>query len=140
MILLDTNVFIYAFDPDAPMCSWARGILQSAVLNEGAAINSVILAELMVGDHSPETVATRLEGLGVHLLDLPTAAAPRCAQAYGEYLENRRVQKDLPTAPKSPLPDFFIGAHGAVLGFRIATADTGRFQKYFPEVQLLCPA
>jgi len=140
MILLDTNVLIYAFDPDSPMCSWAKGILRSAVLGEGAAINPVILAELMVGDHSPETVATRLEALGVNLLDLPIATAPRCSQAYADYLDNRRKQPDLATAPKSPLPDFFIGAHAAALEFPIATADTGRYQSYFPEVQLLSPA
>lgn len=139
MILLDTNVLIYAFDSDSPMCSWARGILRSAVLDEGAAINPVILAELMVGDRSPETVATRLEALGVHMLDLPIATTQRCSQAYADYLDNRRKQPDLPTAPKSPLPDFFIGAHAAALGFLIATADTGRFQSYFPEVQLLSP-
>lgn len=140
MILLDTNLLIYAFDPNAPLSSWAGGILRRALLEEGAAINPVILSELMVGDHSPETVASRLESLGVHLLDLPMATAPRCSQAYHDYLENRRQQPDLPTAPKSPLPDFFIGAHAATLGFPIATADTDRYRSYFPEVQLLSPA
>lgn len=139
MILLDTNVLIHAFDPDSPMCSWARGILRSAVLDEGAAINPIILAELMVGDHSPETVATRLGAIGVNLLDLPIETAHRCSQAYTDYLDKRRKQPGLPIAPKSPLPDFFIGAHAAALGFPIATADTGRYQSYFPEVQLLSP-
>lgn len=140
MILLDSNVLIYAFDPDSTTFSWAREILRRAVLEGRAAINPVILAELMVGDHSPETVTTRLEKLEVHLLDLPITTAPRCSQAYADYLDNRRKQPGLPTAPKSPLPDFFIGAHAAALGFTVATADTRRYQSYFPEVQLLSPA
>lgn len=139
MILLDTNVLVYAFDHGSLMHSWARKILRSTVLDEGAAINPVILAELMVGDQSPETVPSRLEALGVHLLDLPVEAAPRCAQAYTAYLDNRRKQPGLPAAPKSPLPDFFIGAHAAALAFPIATADTGRYQTYFPEVHLITP-
>lgn len=140
MILLDTNVLIYAFDTGSPMQPWARETLRSAVLDEGAAINPVILAELMVGDQSPDTVAQRLEALGVTLLDLPIAAAPRCALAYTDYLDNRRKQSDLPPAPKSPLPDFFIGAHASVVELSVATADTGGYKSYFPEVRLLGPA
>ncbi len=139
MILLDTNVLIYAFDPDSPMHPWARETLRHAVLGAGAAINPVILAELLAGDQSPDTLVNRLEALGVNLLDLPVAAAPRCAQAYTDYLDNRRKQPDLPPAPKSPLPDFFIGAHASVLELTLATADNGRYQSYFPEVQLLTP-
>ena len=139
MILLDTNVLIYAFDADSPMHPWARETLRHSVLDEGAAINPVILAELQVGDQSPDTVINRLEALGLHLLDLPLAAAPRCAEAYTAYLANRRQQPDLPPAPRSPLPDFFIGAHAAALALPLATADTGRYQTYFPEVHLIAP-
>ena len=31
MILLDTNVLIYAFDLDSPFCQWARETIVSAV-------------------------------------------------------------------------------------------------------------
>lgn len=139
MILLDTNVLIYAFDADSHHYAWARATLRSAVLGEGAAINTIILTELLVGDQSPATVVQRLEALGLHLLDLPLGTAPRCAQAYTQYLENRRQQAQLPPAPKSPLPDFMIGAHASALEFSIATADTRRYQSYFPEVSLLTP-
>jgi predicted nucleic acid-binding protein len=140
MILLDTNVLIYAFDQGSPMHPWAKEVLRDAMLGDGVAINPVILAELMVGDQSPDTVVTRLEALGVNLLDLPLAAAPRCSLAYAAYLDNRRKQSDMPAAPKSPLPDFFIGAHASVLKLSLATADIGRYESYFPEVQLLTPA
>ena len=139
MILLDTNVLIYCFDDGSPMQSWARATVRGAVLGEGAAINTVIVAELLIGDQSPDTLVDRIQALGLHLLDLPLAAAPRCAEAYTRYLDNRRQQSELPAPPKSPLPDFLIGAHASVIGVSLATADSARYQTYFPEIQLVAP-
>lgn len=45
-----------------------------------------ILAELIVGDKMPDIVVNRLEAHGLHLLDLPLAAAPPCADAYQQSL------------------------------------------------------
>lgn len=138
MIFLDTNVLIDAFDPSARLHVWASDLIRDGLLGEGVAINPVILAELCVGDLRPDTVASRLETLGVVILDLPSAASTRCAQAYAAYLENRRKQ-DTPEAPKSPLPDFFIGAHASFLSLPLASADLSRYQTYFPEIKLLTP-
>lgn len=137
MILLDTTVLIDAFDRFAPNHEWAAAVIRDGLL-ESVAINPVILAEVCVGDRTPLTVASRLEALGVFLLDLPAAAALRCAQSYAAYLENRR-QQPAPAAPNAPLPDFFIGAHASLLSLPLATADVGRYQTYFPEVQLHTP-
>lgn len=139
MILLDTNVLIDAFDPTAASHHWAVSLVRGALLGSGPAINPVILAELCVGDHSPDTVPSRLETLGIHLLDLPAGTALRCAQAYAAYLENRRQQPVAP-APRTPLPDFFIGAHASTLNLPLATADASRYRIYFPEVELLTPS
>ena len=116
----------------------ASDLIRAGLLGEGVAINPVILAELCVGDLRPDTVASRLETLGVVILDLPSAASTRCARAYAAYLDNRRKQ-DTPEAPKSPLPDFFIGAHSSFLSLPLATADLSRYQTYFPEIKLLTP-
>lgn len=139
MILLDTNVWIDAFAPGAPHHAWAAGLVRQGLLGEGIAINPVILAELCVGDCHPDTVWDRLDELGVTLLDLPARTSWRCAQAYGDYLANRR-QPDAPTAPKMPLPDFFIGAHASLLDLPLATADTKRYRTYYPEVRLIVPS
>jgi predicted nucleic acid-binding protein len=138
MILLDTNVLIDAFDPAACFHQWASSLIRAGLLGEGVAINPVILAELCVGDDHPETVADRLEQLGVVLLDLPARTSQRCAQAFAGFLENRRKQTVL-AIPKIPLPDFFIGAHAAFLNIPLATADVGRYRSYFPEVRLITP-
>ena len=39
----------------------------------------------------------------------------------------------------SVLPDFFIGAHAAVLGAPLITRDARRYRSYFPTVDLIAP-
>ena len=138
MILLDTNVLIYAFDPDSPFCNWARETIADAVAGSGAAINAVSLAEICVGDEDPSTAADRIRSWGVKILDVPAAAADVCAKAYRQYRKRRNSQSDIPT-PSMPLPDFFIGAHANIMGWELATADKGRFRTYFPSVTLKMP-
>jgi len=138
MILLDTNVLIYAFDPDSPFCNWARETIADAVAGNGAAINAVSLAEVCVGDADPPTAADRIRSWGVEILDVPAAAADECAKAYCWYRQRRLPQSDIPV-PSMPLPDFFIGAHAKIMGWELATADQGRFHTYFPSVALKMP-
>jgi predicted nucleic acid-binding protein len=134
MILLDTNMVIYASSPGSPFHAWARDIIATAVGGEGAALNSIGLAELCVGAENPAAVAFTLESWGVTLVDTPWLAAETAAAAYASY--RRHSSK---TRPATPLPDFFIGAHARVTGWRLATADAGRFRGYFPEVELILP-
>ena len=138
MILLDTNVLVYAFDPDSPFCQWARETIAGAVAGDGAAINAVSLAEICVGDAEPSTVADCIRSWGVEILDVPVAAAAVCATAYLQYRTRRMAQSD-GSVPPMPLPDFFIGAHAKIMGWELATADRGRFQTYFPSVSLKMP-
>lgn len=138
MILLDTNVLIYASQPDSPFHAWARDVIVSAVANEGAALNAVSLTELCVGDGSPANVAERVRKWGIALLDVPSAAAEECAEAYRHYRGRRFRDIDRP-APTMPLPDFFIGAHAKIMGWELATTDEGRFRTYFPSVMLVMP-
>ena len=138
MMLLDTNVLIYASDERSKHCRWARRVIAEGVSGDGAAVNAVSVAEVCVGDAEPQTVADRIRSWGVAVLDVPAAASEVCARAYLAYRMRRKADsgKD---APAVPLPDFFIGAHAQVMGWTLATADEDRFKTYFPAVPLRSP-
>ena len=41
---------------------------------------------------------------------------------------------------RSPLPDFYIGAHAAAEGHTIVTRDAARYRTYFPDVTVIAPS
>ena len=96
MILLDTNVLIYAFDPDSPFYNWARETIADGVAGEGAVINAVSLAEICVGEADPPTVADRIRSWGINIFDVPAAAADVCADAFRQYRIRRNSQSNIP--------------------------------------------
>ena len=138
MILLDTNVLIYAFASDSPFQAWARGIIADHVSSEGVVINAVCLAELCVGETDPGSATDRIRSYGVSIVDVPSACAAPAAAAYQRYLLNRRSTGH-GLISKMPMPDFFIGAHALTMNWQLATADQGRFGTYFPSLQLIMP-
>ena len=42
-------------------------------------------------------------------------------------------------AKSSPMPDFYIGAHAAVAGYRLLTRDAQRYRTYFLGIELIAP-
>lgn len=138
MILLDTNVLIYAFEAGSAFQPWARHVIADAVANEGAIVNPIVLAEVCVGDSQPDRVGDRICAWGVEVTSLPAAAAPVCAAAFSRY-RARRARHTGGTIAPMPLPDFFIGAHARIIEAKLATADTERYLTYFPEVTLISP-
>ena len=138
MILLDTNVLIYASLPESQLHEWAVSTIAESVATDGCAVDSVSLAEICVGDSSPSSVTDRLVRWGIEVVDTPATAAVACAAAFRAYRTRRRHQSGM-EASAMPLPDFFIGAHALVRGWDLATADPQRFRSYFPEVRLITP-
>lgn len=138
MILLDTNVVIDAHNP-SPYQAWARSLIPAAVLESGAVINSIILAELYAGPSEGEAIEEDMRRAGVLIVDLPAAASVICGRAYARYRDARRKSRG-GNAPATPLPDFFIGAHAELMGWKLATRDSERFRLYFPDVELIEPA
>jgi predicted nucleic acid-binding protein len=51
------------------------------------------------------------------------------------YVRHRRGGGDKP----SPMPDFYIGAHAAVAGYRLLTRDVRRYRTYFPSIDIIAP-
>ena len=40
---------------------------------------------------------------------------------------------------RSPLPDFYIGAHASVAGLTLLTRDATRYRSYFPGLEIIAP-
>jgi predicted nucleic acid-binding protein len=40
---------------------------------------------------------------------------------------------------RSPIRDFYIGAHAAVTGYQLLTRDARRYRRYFPTVDITAP-
>ena len=91
-----------------------------------------IYAELSLSYDSIDTLDARVADLKLALLDLPRAALFLAGQAFRKY---RRAGG----SRSGVLPDFFIGAHAAVLDCAILTRDAARYRRYFPTVELLTP-
>jgi predicted nucleic acid-binding protein len=138
MILIDTNVVIDARDDSQSDHAWATRQIETAVTGEGAGINTVTLAELCAGSPNPQDIEPEIRKLGLEIFDLPAASATICGKAYRRYLVARRVSGG-GAAPKIPLPDFFIGAHAEIMGWKLATRDSERIARYFPTVSLVTP-
>jgi len=138
MKLLDTNVLNYAMNPASPFREWARRAIARAVLEDGAGVNPIVLAEVAAYVELGSDLERELEVYGVDLLDLPSKVAPICGAAYRKYLKARKEQSGK-AGQKTPLPDFFIGAHAEVMGWSVITNDPGRFKTYFPSVKLETP-
>jgi len=139
MILLDTNLVVDAQNPSSLFYTSSQQIIRDAVSVDGVGINVVIFAELCAG--RPEAIddlKAELEDALIGLFDLPSQAAPICGAAYARYRAARR-RSGGGRASSIPLPDFFIGAHAELMGWPLATRDTERYRRYFPNVKLIEP-
>ncbi len=136
MILFDTNIVIDAQDQGTTRGARAAALIAEAVSGEGAAVNAIAFAELCVGQPDEADVVSELLEAGITILDVPAAASPICGRAYTRYKSSRR-RSGGGEAPRIPLPDFFIGAHAQLMGWKIATRDTDRYRRYFEKVELI---
>jgi predicted nucleic acid-binding protein len=64
---------------------------------------------------------------------LPWEAAFLAGKVFADY--RRRGGRK-----RSPLPDFYIGAHAAVSGLRLLTRDARRYRTYFPRLEIVTPS
>jgi predicted nucleic acid-binding protein len=107
-VLVDSNVILDVATLDPAWAAWSGDALSQAADTAVLVINPLIYAEVSVGYE-------RIEALEAVLADsfrrdpLPWEAAFLAGKCFAEY---RRRGGDR----RSPLPDFYIGAHAAVAG------------------------
>ena len=63
---------------------------------------------------------------------MPWGCAALAAKAFYLYRKRGGVRR-------SPLPDFYIGAHAAVSNLTVLTRDRTPYRSHFPRLELVCP-
>ena len=130
--LVDSNVLLDILLDDPDWADWSVTALANAGSNSILYINPIIYAEVSIGFNRIEQLESTLYQGGFQMLEIPKEALFLAGKVFLEYRRSRGTKR-------SPLPDFFIGAHAAVLGMALITRDRGRYGAYFPTVRIICP-
>jgi predicted nucleic acid-binding protein len=129
---VDSNVFIDAATPNSTWGAWARATLERLANETILVVNPLIYAELSVAYDSVEAIEDALPRELFQRDDLPYEAAFLAGKAFLAYRRRGGTRR-------SPLPDFYIGAHAVVSGYRLLTRDDTRYRTYFPTLEVIAP-
>ena len=132
MILLDANVILDIWDRDPLWHAWSSSQLRAQSLLHELAINSFVYAEISARFATAAVLDERLLDLGVTVVSISRGASFLAGKAFVQYRRQGGTKGNL-------LPDFFIGAHAAVLGCPLLTRDIRRYAADFPGVRLIVP-
>jgi hypothetical protein len=131
-VLVDSNVLLDVITDDPTWGAWSSSTLETVADRAILVVNALIYAELSIGFESIETLEESLP-LGLFRREhLPYEAAYLAGKAFLRYRAAGGVRR-------SPLPDFYIGAHAAVQGYALLTRDARRYRTYFPTLELIAP-
>jgi predicted nucleic acid-binding protein len=112
--------------------AWSQSRLDAAALTQTVAINEVIYAELSLAFERIEQSDAMIAKAGLHHEPIPRESLFLAAKAFLSYRRKGGAKGGV-------LPDFFIGAHAAVLDIPLLTRDTARYEAYFPNLELIAP-
>lgn len=131
-ILVDSNVILDVVTEDPRWFEWSADQLEMLAEDHELVINPLIYSEVSIGFQRIESLDEALPPDYFRRDPLPWAAgflAGKCFRRYRRGSSTRR----------SPLPDFYIGAHAAVAGMDLLTREVNRYRTYFPKLRILCP-
>jgi predicted nucleic acid-binding protein len=131
-VLVDSNVILDIVTDDPCWGEWSSAMLSQCADRGMLVINPIIYAEVSVGFKRIEELDDVLPADSFRRDPLPWEAGFLAGKCFLEY--RRRGG-----ARRSPLPDFYIGAHAAVAGLPLLTRDARRYRTYFPHLALLTP-
>jgi predicted nucleic acid-binding protein len=132
MILVDSNVLLDLYEEGSEWYEWSTSTLASVADDSTLVINPIIYAEASIRYETPDAFDEAFSPEDFLRHPLPFSAAFLAGKAHVEYRRRGGVRA-------ATLPDFFIGAHAAIAGYKILTRDPRRFRRYFPTVELIAP-
>jgi predicted nucleic acid-binding protein len=131
MILIDTNVLLDIFQNDPEWAAWSQEKLDAASATDKLAINLVIYSELSIAFARIEELEAVLTEAALTVESIPREALFLAGKVFLAYRARGSKQ--------SVLPDFYIGAHAAVMRWPLLTRDVARYRSYFPGISLISP-
>ena len=116
---------------DEEWFDWSSAMLEKAANAGAVAINQIIYAEILVRYTTIEQLDEELSAEYFVWAPLPWQAAFLAGKVFGLYKRPMGTKR-------SPLPDFYIGAHAAVAGLTLLTRDPRRYRAYCPRLRVIC--
>jgi predicted nucleic acid-binding protein len=130
--LVDSNVLLDIFTEDDEWLDWSASRLAEAARSGMLFINPVIYAEVAAGFERIEDLDEALPASYYRRTPLPWEAAFLAGQCFIKYRRRGGSRR-------SPMPDFYVGAHAAIAGLTLLTRDGKRYRSYFPTLRLVAP-
>jgi predicted nucleic acid-binding protein len=130
--LIDTNVLLDVIEMREAWFDWAVRCLKTARREGDVIINPIVYAEASLPYLEEQKFLRAIGDAGFAKEDLPFASGFDAAKAHMRH-------RALGGAKFMTLPDFFIGAHAMVRGYKLLTRDESRYKTYFPTVELVTP-
>ncbi len=130
--LVDSNIWIDCIDTASPWHDWSIDQLQLCSERAPLHVNLIVYTELLVPGTDPAALDAMLDVYDTLRSALPWGCAALAARAFGTYRRRGGERR-------SPLPDFYIGAHAAVANLSVLSRDQRPYRTHFPRLRLVCP-
>jgi hypothetical protein len=129
-ILVDSNVILDILTVDKKWFPWSSESLIHCAEQNVLVINPIIYAEVSIRFDRIEDLEDVLATSLFRRDPLPWEAAFLAGKCFLSYRKKGGRKR-------SPLPDFFIGAHALIAEMPLLTRDTTRYRTYFPKLRLM---
>jgi predicted nucleic acid-binding protein len=130
--LIDSCVLLDVITGDEHWADWSAARIAAAIDEGRAVINPIIYAEVSVGYETVEELDELFQAADYEREPLPYLAGFAAGKAFLRYRRGGGQKR-------SPMPDFYIGAHAAIAGYRLLTRDVSRYRTYFPTIDIIAP-
>lgn len=131
-VVVDTNVLIDILNDHPVWAGWSAAQIAPLIAERRAILLPIVFAELAAGFATQDALERALSSLELVREPLSWEGAFLAGKAYTLYRKRGG-------AKRSPLPDFYVGAHALSGGHALLTRDPQRYREYFPKLKVIAP-
>ncbi len=131
-LLVDSNVILDVLTKDLKWFQWSSEKLAQSADHYRLLINCIIYSEISIRFSQIEDLEEALPPSWFFRASIPWEAVFLAGKVFLNYKKQGGIKK-------TPLPDFFIGAHAAILNIPLLTRDSKKYSFYFPKLKLISP-